>query len=77
MNDYIELLSLADKKIKKLEKEAVIAMKQHHDLCWNIAELEKEVEKEKRHYDALNNIRVDLLVRVKNLEAKALKEGKQ
>jgi uncharacterized coiled-coil protein SlyX len=39
-----------------------------------IAELEKEVEKERRHYDALNNIRVDLLVRVKNLEAKALKE---
>jgi hypothetical protein len=39
-----------------------------------IAELENEVEKEKWHYYALNNIRVDLLVRLNNLEAKALKE---
>jgi hypothetical protein len=42
VNDCIESLRLANKKIAGLEKEAVIAMKQHHDLCWNIAELEKE-----------------------------------
>jgi hypothetical protein len=35
--------SLADiQRLAEHEKEAVIAMKQHHDLCWNIADLEKE-----------------------------------
>ncbi len=49
---YIELLRMAheslnskDKQIAELEKEAVISMKEHYDLCWKIEKLQRQLAK--------------------------------
>jgi hypothetical protein len=38
-----DILHIQVERIAELEAEAVIAMKQHHDLCWKIEELEESV----------------------------------
>jgi hypothetical protein len=36
------IVKLTD-RITELEKEAVVAMKEHHDLCWKIEELKQAI----------------------------------
>jgi predicted small metal-binding protein len=38
-----KLLDSAADRIAELEKEAVISMKEHHDLCWKIEELKQAI----------------------------------
>jgi type VI protein secretion system component VasK len=52
INSLKELLKMAhesldskDERIAELEAEAIIAMKQHHDLCWKIEKLQRQLAK--------------------------------
>jgi hypothetical protein len=38
-----EILQIQVESIAELEKEAVVAMKEHHDLCWKIEELKQAI----------------------------------
>ena len=38
-----KLLGSAADKIAELERDAVVAMKEHHDLCWKIEELKQAI----------------------------------
>jgi predicted nucleic acid-binding Zn-ribbon protein len=42
-------------RIAELEGEAVIAMKQHHDLCWKIEELQKDQKRCAKNSLRINN----------------------
>ena len=73
--------SLADiKRIAELEEEAITSMKQHHDPCWKIEELEKTLSHCKVFLEEMHYLEVNETIKNSSVlhseVSKALKETK-
>jgi chaperonin cofactor prefoldin len=63
--DNSAVIAALNERNAELEKEAVIAMKQHHDLCWKIEEFKQAI---------ISNCYDDTSTAGKRLMSLALKE---